>query len=98
MQVNFGAPMIIWWDSCGIGSLVALEMSMGDLPMGTDGMIVYYRGLRRDFYFYPLNELCPGAYYLKIKPYRGNGICLDIPGVLPITINKETFEKEFITS
>ena len=62
-----------------------------------DGMIVYYRGLRSDFYFYPLNELCPGAYYLKIKPYRGNGICLDIPGVLPITINKETFEKEFIT-
>lgn len=73
-------------------------MSMGDLLMGTDGMIVYYRGLSRDFYFYPLNELCPGAYYLRIKPYLGNGICLDIPGVLPIIINKETFEKEFITS
>ena len=51
--------------------------------MGFDnGMIVYYRGLWRDSYFYPLNELCPGAYYLRIKPYMGNGICLDIPGVL----------------
>ena len=62
-----------------------------------DGMIVYYRGLWSEFYFYPLNELRPGAYYLKIRPYLGNGICLDIPGVLPIKINKKTFEREFIT-
>jgi hypothetical protein len=73
-------------------------MSMGDLLMGfDDGMIVYYKGLSRDSYFYPLNELCPGAYYLKIKPYYGDGICLDIPGVLPITMSKKTFEREFIT-
>ena len=65
--------------------------------MSTDEMIVYYRGLWRDSYFYPLNELRPGAYYLKIKPYKGVALCLDIPGVLPIKINKETFEKEFIT-
>lgn len=65
--------------------------------MGLDGMIVYYKGLRGEDYFYPLNELRPGAYYLRVKPYKGNGICFEIPGVLPITINKETFEKEFIT-
>lgn len=65
--------------------------------MSTDGMIVYYRGLWSENYFYPLNELRPGVYYLRIKPYKGNGICLDIPGVLPITIDKSTFEKEFIT-
>ena len=98
MRVNSGVHMITWQDFCGIGNLVVLKMLMGDLLMGFDGMIVYYRGLWRDSYFYPLNELCPGAYYLKIKPYMGNGICLDIPGVLPITINKETFEQEFITS
>jgi hypothetical protein len=72
-------------------------MLMGDLLMGFDGMIVYYRGLSRDSYFYPLNELCPGAYYLRIKPYYGDGICLDIPGVLPITMSKKIFEQEFIT-
>ena len=64
MRVNFGVPMITWQDSCGIGNLVVLKMSMGDLLMGLDGMIVYYRGLWRDFYFYPLNELCPGIYII----------------------------------
>ena len=65
--------------------------------MGTDGMIVYYRGLRRDFYLYPLNELCPGAYYLKIKPYIADVITLYIPGILPLYITRKVFEKEFIT-
>jgi hypothetical protein len=72
-------------------------MLMGDLLMGFDGMIVYYRGLGSEDYFYPLNELRPGVYYLKIRPYLGNGFCLDIPGVLPIKMNKEIFEMEFIT-
>ena len=98
MRVNSGVHMITWQDFCGIGNLVVLKMSMGDLLMGfDDGIIVYYRGLWCDSYFYPLNELCPGAYYLKIKPYKGVALFLDIPGVLPIIMNKKTFEKEFIT-
>jgi hypothetical protein len=65
--------------------------------MSTDGMIVYYRGSWHGSYFYPLNELCPGAYYLRVKPYYEDGICLDIPGVLPIIMSKKIFEQEFIT-
>ena len=65
--------------------------------MGFDGMVVYYRGLWSDFYSYPLNRLCPGAYYLEIKPYVADVITLYIPGVLPIYITREVFEKEFIT-
>ena len=65
--------------------------------MRFDGMIVYYRGLWSEFYSYPLNRLCPGAYYLEIKPYVANVIILCIPGVLPIYITKEVFKKEFIT-
>ena len=64
--------------------------------MSTDGMIVYYKGLWSEFYSYPLNRLCPGAYYMEIKPYVADVITLYSPGVLPIYINRELFEKEFI--
>ena len=65
--------------------------------MGTDEMIVYYRGLWNEFYSYPLNQLRPGAYYVEIKPYVADVITLYIPEVLPIYITREVFKKEFIT-
>ena len=62
-----------------------------------DEMIVYYRGLWSEFYSYPLNQLRPGAYYLRIKPYVANILIIDIPEILPIYMTGDLFEKEFIT-